>query len=190
MALFPWWHREDVLIQACLCHRTFFHLPFPSCLVAPLCFVLASQHPLSSTKWHIYPTLRFFVRPFWHRQTRLGTNARFSSGCIQHRDAPASAKTRQFDSIISVSNMLLLLLLLLPALLVEIRCFYIAGEDRMTGNEPMCIIHNLSTFFLTIWSCFIEERGEDNSQGLVYTEHWGMEQDLWCAAFKVGLENG
>lgn len=39
-------------------------------------------------------------------------------------------------TLISVSN----LPLLLSALLVEIRGFYIAGEDRMTGNEPMRII--------------------------------------------------
>lgn len=34
----------------------------------------------------------------------------FLLGCVQHRDSPASAKTRQFHSVICVSNMLLLLL--------------------------------------------------------------------------------
>lgn len=29
----------------------------------------------------------------------------------------------------------------LPAPLLEMRCFYIAGEDRMTGDEPVRIIH-------------------------------------------------
>lgn len=28
-----------------------------------------------------------------------------------------------------------------PAPLLEMRCFYIAGEDRMTGDEPARIIH-------------------------------------------------
>lgn len=65
-----------------------------------------------------------------------GQTRAFSSGCIWHGDSPASAKARQFNSIISLSNMPPP-----PAPLLEMRCFYIAGEDRMTGDEPARIIH-------------------------------------------------
>lgn len=155
------------------------YLPFPSCLVA-LCFVLASQPPLfDSIKWHIYPTLWFLTsvlistNEMWDkRRLFIWLHLTWRFTCL--------SKARCFNSIIALSNMLPL-----PALLVEMMCFYITGEDRRAGNEPIPIIHRSSTFPDHLIVFQSTENRENTAKDLYILRP--KDRARFLAAFKVDI---
>lgn len=102
MTSFTWWDREDILKSSSdrkgivrLMSPHFpspSYLPFPSCLVALLCFILASTASSFLHKMTRLSNPLCFLHKFFHLQMRCGTNASFSSACIWHGDSPSSVK--------------------------------------------------------------------------------------------------
>lgn len=118
---------------------------------------------------------------FLHLQMRCGINASFTSGCIWHGDSPASAK-RDNSTVLSHCQTCCCY----PPCWLKMRCFYITGEDRRTGNEPMHIIH---PSFLTMLLCFrVQRKGRKHPRTCI---NWRLEDRARfvseCAALKVSF---
>lgn len=160
MASFTGWHRLDILKSSydtstsCISQYVFHHLLLhPPIFSVPLAFTLyfclQSLSILSSVGGVgvIHPSTPCFSI-FTSANEMWDKYASFSSRCIRRRDSSSSAEQND-STLLSLRQKGLLP----PALLLEMRCFYICWAGRENWQWADRYNALVWHFFLITWSC-------------------------------------